>query len=281
MNTQLHFFPFDLFGSGGTAAGVQLLADAVREMLEDNEEETKPIRSLAYQDRVGTHEHTFETMDTYETWRATARQTIAEVLANKDFLFWVTGNHLGALPMYDELGANYPDTLVIQFDAHLDVYDLSDCTSELSHGNFLLHCESELPSIVNLGHRELVLTKAHTSQYFSLAIPTDELALDPVKAIETIQQLTRSASRVIIDLDCDVFDAAFFPAIAHPQPFGMSPFLFLRLLDAAWSDNLAAVVISEFHAAHDVSDRSLSLLVWLIEYILLRLYENEKEAGKN
>ncbi|MGF1583348.1 MAG: arginase family protein [Gemmataceae bacterium] len=276
MDSHIHLFPFDLFGGGGTAVGVQLLADAVREMIEDNEEETKPTRALAYQGRVELHEETFETMEAYQAWRTTARRAIQEVWSDGDFLFWVTGNHLGALPIYDELATAYPDTLVVQFDAHLDVYDLSDCTSELSHGNFLLHSESKLPPIVNLGHRELLLPQAHTSRYFTNAFPADQLCIDPKPAIETLKQLAQSASRIVIDLDCDVFDAAFFPAIAHPQPFGMSPSDLLRLLDAVWSDKVVGLAISEFHTAHDVNDRSLALLVWLLEYTLLRIYEKER-----
>ena len=55
--------------------------------------------------------------------------------------------------MYEELsgkGKRESNTLVIQFDAHLDVYNLSDCTAELSHGNFLLHGAGPLPAIVNV-----------------------------------------------------------------------------------------------------------------------------------
>ena len=55
------------------------------------------------------------------------------------------GNHLSVLPVLEELGR---DTLVVQFDAHLDIYHLSDCTTEPSHGNFLLHAEGELPALV-------------------------------------------------------------------------------------------------------------------------------------
>ena len=46
------------------------------------------------------------------------------------------------------------DALVIQLDGHLDIYNLADCTPELSHGNFLLHAEAPLPAVVNVGHRD-------------------------------------------------------------------------------------------------------------------------------
>ncbi len=81
------------------------------------------------------------------------------------------------------------------------------------------------------------------------------------------------AAQVFVDVDCDVFDPAYFPAAAHPQPPGIGPQLFLRFLDAAWSGAVAGLAISEFDPARDVNDRSLATLMWLIEYVLLRHYE--------
>ena len=45
----------------------------------------------------------------------------------------------------------------MQLDGHLDIYNLSDCTEELSHGNFLLHADAPLPRIITAGHRDLFL----------------------------------------------------------------------------------------------------------------------------
>jgi arginase family enzyme len=81
------------------------------------------------------------------------------------------------------------------------------------------------------------------------------------------------AGRVVIDLDCDVLDPAFFPATAQPLPFGLTPLALLRVLDTVWSERVAAVAVSEFTPARDRNDQSLGLLVWLLEYLLLRRYE--------
>jgi len=40
-------FPFDLFGSAGAAAGAELLADELREILADNRRETVTTRARA------------------------------------------------------------------------------------------------------------------------------------------------------------------------------------------------------------------------------------------
>ena len=63
----------------------------------------------------------------------------------------------GTLPLYEELGeCRRKRAPVLQLDVHLDVYNLTDCLKEPSHGNFLMHADGPLPPIVNLGHREFV-----------------------------------------------------------------------------------------------------------------------------
>jgi arginase family enzyme len=78
---------------------------------------------------------------------------------------------------------------------------------------------------------------------------------------------------VFIDIDCDVFDPVFFPAVSHPLPFGIAPTTFLRILDAVWSERVAGISISEFEPARDQNDRSLATLVWLLGYVLLKRHE--------
>jgi arginase family enzyme len=268
VKTTAVFFPFDLFGSAGASNGVLLLADALKEMLADNRRERRPTRARAYADKVRVQELALDTLEDYQDWRKDARKLARQLLKAGDFLVWVTGNHLGTLPVYEELGQ---ETLVVQLDAHLDVYNLSDCTSELSHGNFLLHAES-LPRMIGVGNRELLLPPAHVAKYYQATFSAVELAIDPETALAKLRHGCGEAARVFIDIDCDVFDPAFFPAVSHPLPFGMSPTTFLRVLDAVWSERIAGVSISEFEPARDQNDRSLATLVWLMEYVLLKRY---------
>jgi arginase len=99
------------------------------------------------------------------------------------------------------------------------------------------------------------------------------LAIDPEPAVERIRKVCQGSSRLFLDIDCDVLDPAYFPAVTHPLPFGLSPALLLRFLDAAWSERVVGLAISEFDPGRDRNDRSLSTLVWLMEYILLKKYE--------
>ncbi len=271
--TNIIFFPFDLFGSGGTAAGAELLGDAVEEMLADNRRERLPTRARAYTGKVRRQELPFVRLEDYRDWRARARSEVRQAFDRRDFLVWVSGNHLGVLPVYEELAKDPADTLIVQFDAHLDIYNLSDCTSELSHGNFLLHCAGSLPPIVNVGHRELLLQPEYVAQFYRKTFAAAELAVAAEPCLDYLRQATGQAKKIFLDLDCDVFDPAYFPALAHPMPFGLSPALVLRFLEAVWSNRVVGLALSEFAPARDQSDRSLATLVWLLEYVLLRRHE--------
>jgi agmatinase len=273
MKSSFVFFPFDLFGSAEAGAGVALLADELREILADNRRERVPTRARCYTDQVRLREFHFETLNDYMDWRRRGRQAVRQVLKQGDFLFWITGNHLGALPVYDELAGSEDSTLVVQLDAHLDIHHFRDCTTELSHGNFLLHCEGTLPPLINLGHRDLLLTSDYIEQYYRRTFSAAELTIDAQPAFEELRRESRKARRVFLDVDCDVLDPACFPAVTQPVPFGLSPSLLLRLLEAIWSPNVAGLLLSEFDPGRDRNDQSLAMLVWLIEYLLLRRYE--------
>lgn len=273
MKTTACFFPFDLFGSAGCRHGAELLADAFQEMLADNRRERVPTRARAYTGQVHMRQFTFETFAAYQDWRGRARQAVRQIFRKGEFLLWITGNHLGVLPVYDELAEQADKTLVVQLDAHLDVYNLSDCTAELSHGNFLLHCAGSLPAIWNLGSRELLLRPEYVGQYYKRVFPGAALAIDAGPALCELREASRTVERVFVDLDCDVFDPAFFPAVTHPLPFGLSTPLVLRILDAVWTGRVVGLAISEFDPGRDRNDQCLATLVWLLEYLLLKQYE--------
>jgi agmatinase len=266
-------FPFDLFGTPGAGAGASLLGDELREVLADNRRETVPTRAAAYAGRLRLREFTFEKLADYDGWRGRGRRAVRQALDRGDFLLWLAGNHLGALPLYDELSSLGERCVVVQLDAHLDVHNFAGCTPEPSHGNFLLHCAGPLPPVVNVGHRELLLRPEHVARHYRLALPAEALALDPGPVLAALREASAAAERVFIDIDCDVLDPAFFPAVGEPVPFGLSPEQLLRCLDAAWSGRVAGVAVSEFDPARDRDDRSLATLVWLLERLLLRRYE--------
>jgi len=268
MRTTAVVFPFDLFGSAGTSAGARLLGDAVREILDDTEHETRPCRADVLRGKVQVRELAFDTMPQTTDWRKRGRQASRQALKAGEFLLWLGGNHLSALPVLEELGA---ETLVVQFDAHLDVYSFHDTTAELSHGNFLKHFDTPRPRLINVGHRDLFLTEKEIGETFEAVYPAWEVASDSDRVETELREKARVAKRVWIDLDCDALDPSAMPAVAEPLPFGLTPSAFLALLEAVWTGNVVGMSISEFDPGRDVRDAGLNLLGWLIEFVLLRV----------
>src|SRR5262249_22778730 len=151
-------------------------------------------RARAYQGHVRVREFSFDNFKDYHTWRRQARASVRQALQRREFFLWVTGNHLGVLPVYDELsGPARCDTLALQFDAHLDIYNLSDCTAELSHGNFLLHADGPLPSLINVGARELLLRPDYIARYYQQVFSAADLAIDIDSALTKVAATARQA----------------------------------------------------------------------------------------
>lgn len=267
MRSTVVVFPFDLFGSAGTGAGAQLLGDAVRELLDDAAQETRPTRTDALRGGVRVKEVAFETLPQVNDWRKRGRQAARTALKVDDFALWLSGNHLGVLPVFEELP---PETLVVQFDAHLDIHEFHDTTRELSHGNFLKHLPEPRPRFVNVGHRDLFHTTPQIAEHFAAAFSAVDVAANLDRVAAELAKRARAAPRVWIDLDCDAFDPAFMPAVQQPLPFGLTPPAFLKLFDALRSDKVIGMSISEFDPGRDGRETSLNLLGWLLEFSLLR-----------
>jgi agmatinase len=278
VNTTAVVFPFDAFGGNGTGHGAELLGEALTEILDDNTQESRAIRPDAYRGRVKQRDVSFATARALSGWRTVGRQIIRQSIKLNERVLWLGGNHLSVLPVYEELGGdNATKTLVIQFDAHLDIHQMHDVTPNPANGNFLLHAEETLPSIMNIGHRDLLIPQREIDGHFSNAFSAFALATNLPKVLTTVRSRAKSTRRVWIDIDVDVFDPAHMPATQAPLPFGPAPDVILRLLDAAFVGNVIGISISEFDPGRDVSDRGLNLLGWLMEWLLLRWYESEEE----
>ena len=274
-HTSVIVFPFDLFGCGGTGAGAELLGDAVREMFDDNALEQRPIRADAYRGHVKVKDLNFPSTKALTAWKHTGRQAVKQALKGGNRVIWLGGNHLSVLPVYEELGGEQAgSTLVVQLDAHLDIYQLHDVMPNPANGNFLLHSDETLPQIVNVGHRDLFLHAKESGGTFAQAFSAVDVATDPDRVVNDIRSRARKAKRVWIDIDADAFDPAHLPAVHQPLPFGLHPLAVLRILAAAWeAENVVGVSICEYDPGRDRRDTSLNLLGWLIEWVLLKWYE--------
>lgn len=270
MKTTIIVCPYAQFGNPGTQRGAELLGDAVRELLDDNRHERRPTRGDAFRDKVRIKELPLDTPAHFESWHKSARGMAKDALDSGDLLIWIGGNHLSVMPLYEELGAR-SRSLIVQFDAHLDIYHHDDTKQELSHGNFIRHLHDPRPKVVNIGHRDQFLLAEEIHEHFDAAVGA--IALDNDRVEKTLAAGIRRADRVAIDIDWDVLDPAYFPAVDDALPFGLSPQQLLRHMQAIWSGKTCAVAFSEFNPSRDDHDRSLQLAVWFVEQVLLWRHE--------
>src|SRR5262245_31123069 len=102
VKTLIYVCPFAQFGNPGTMAGAEILADALRELLDDNRRENRPHRAKAYAGQVTIRELSLATPSDYSGWRAQARDIAKRAIDEDQFLIWIGGNHLSVLPVYEE-----------------------------------------------------------------------------------------------------------------------------------------------------------------------------------
>ena len=144
-----------------------------------------------YTDRLRLREFSFETLQSYADWRRQGRQAAAPGLAPGRFPVLDHRQSPRRTAGLRRVGRRDDATLVVQLDAHLDIHHFRDCTPELSHGNFLLHCDGPLPPIVNAGHRDLLLPLDHIGRYYRRTFPAAELAIDPEPALAQLRRPAR------------------------------------------------------------------------------------------
>ena len=180
MTTRAIFFPFDLFGSPGTRAGAELAR--------------RRLRGNAGRQSPGAHRHPGPRLRRAGPLRGIQLQHASRLpglaqggTRNPSAPPGSAANSCSGSPAitsarcrFTTSSAPAEKTLVIQLDAHLDIFNLRDCTKELSHGNFLLHAERPLPSIVNVGQRELLLRPEYIKKYYLATFPAADLAPMPL-----------------------------------------------------------------------------------------------------
>lgn len=269
MSTKIVVFPFDLFGNAGASEGCRLLADEIRTILRDSHQETTPTRALAWRDHVRLREVEMDDLASLRRWRKRGHGVMRALQSASHRFFWLSGNHLGVLPVYDALSGQ--DVTVLQLDAHLDMHHFADTLQTPSHGNFLLHAKEPLPKVVNVGHRDLLIPEEAIQQVFAGVISAVEFHRDEASALKRLQGHLKG--KIFLDIDCDVLDAAYFSATGRPVPMGLAPAQVLRVFELLDPAQVIGIAISEFDPSRDVHDRGLALLIWWIEYFLLRFYE--------
>jgi len=117
------------------------------------------------------------------------------------------------------------DACYLVFDAHFDLRDEFD-GDKFSHACITRRIFEEGIDVIIVGVRsgsreEIKFAKENEIHFFS---PWD-------LSISRIVSLLDEYDKVYVSLDFDVFDPSYAPSVSTPEPFGISPIDFIKLLD--------------------------------------------------
>ncbi len=176
------------------------------------------------------------------------------------------GEHLISYPIIKEVVENYPDLVIVHFDAHADLRD-SYLGEKLSHATVLRRISEHIKDkhIYQFGIRsgieeEFLYAKQHTHMY-PLEVKTPFL-----KALQALKNRP-----IYITLDIDVVDPAFAPGTGTPEPGGCSAQEILEVVSNFKELNIVGFDLVEVSPANDLSERTSLLAAKILRELLIVL----------
>lgn len=159
---------------------------------------------------------------------------------------------------------------VVSLDAHLDCRPPREEPTSGSPYRQLL--EDGLDAFVVLGARHFETS----TQYHDYVrdnggdiVTAEEVAVDPVAAVDRALECMADVDRLYVSLDCDVLDITAAPGVSAPTPGGVSSretFRMLRLLAA--DERLAGLEVVECAPRHDEGGRTVATAARAIAHAL-------------
>ena len=125
------------------------------------------------------------------------------------------------------------DVCYLTFDAHLDLRDEFD-GSKFNHACTVRRIyekyeKGEVNRIIQIGVRSGTAEERDFARKKGIEV---YYAWDVLEGdIDWILRRLEDYERIYISLDMDAFDPAFAPGVSAPEPFGLSPIHFLKLID--------------------------------------------------
>jgi len=182
------------------------------------------------------------------------RLVVEDILAAGKIPVVLGGEHTLALGVAKGLGSRAAKTVVVSFDAHLDLR-CEFLGSALSHTTFmrLISREVKPAKIFEVGTR---------------SVCKEELAYSKDAGVEffTTQQIIKKGSEQIVDelkqklacydnlyltVDMDVLDPSFAPAVQNPEPEGLTTSALLDLVLAQCGKRVIGFDVSEVAPIYD------------------------------
>jgi len=192
---------------------------------------------------------------------------ISDVLDARKFPVIIGGEHsvtLGAVRAFGKA------TAVLDFDAHMDLRD-EYMGSRLSHTTFMRRLAEEIGSerIVQVGVRaickdDLKFAKGSGLRY----ITTHEIRqFGPRKIAKNLKEMLKPYKRVYLTIDMDVLDPAFAPAVANPEPDGLSTTALLDILQEVCDKRFIGFDVTEVTPHYDTGTTAVQAAKIIFEIL--------------
>ncbi|OYT61824.1 MAG: agmatinase [Thermofilum sp. ex4484_15] len=164
------------------------------------------------------------------------------------------GEHTLTLACIRELSKE--PTLLIDFDAHMDLRDEYPLGSKVSHATVMRRV-SELSnvSLIEIGVRgfseeEYEYAKKEGVTVFYLRSG----AINANKFLRRVKEELSKVERVYLSIDMDVLDPSIAPGVGNPEPGGLTLHSLLNLIASIVSDKIVAFDVVEVCPPYDISD---------------------------
>jgi len=138
---------------------------------------------------------------------------VAQLLQSNVGIISLGGDHSITYPIVKAYAAKYPHLILLQLDAHPDLYDQYDGNPHAHGCPFARIMESGLVKrLIQIGIRTMNPHQQAQADRFNVEVI-------PMNQLRDIPPLD---GPVYLSLDLDVLDPAFAPGVAHHEPGGLS-----------------------------------------------------------
>jgi len=192
-------------------------------------------------------------MDAKETVELT-RLVVEDILAAGKMPVALAGEHTVTLGIAKGLGDKAAETVIVSFDAHLDLR-AEFMGSPLSHTTFmqLISKQVKPAKIIEVGTRsackeELAFAKKAKVDFFT-SQQIIKQGGEPV--IAELKAKLEPYEKVYLTVDMDVLDPAYVPAVQNPEPEGITPTALLDIACALCDKRVVGFDVLEIAPAYD------------------------------
>jgi agmatinase len=182
----------------------------------------------------------------------------------------IGGEHTITLGTTRALEDKAQDTVIVSFDAHLDLRNEFQ-SLKLSHTTFMRRIKEEVKpaKIIEVGTRavckeELNYAEKENIQY----ITTQKIRKQGIQAaIKTLETELSEHKHIYLSIDMDVLDPAYVPAAQNPEPDGLETHMLLDLLGAICGKRVIAFDVLEVAPNYDQGISAIQAAKTIFEII--------------